>query len=40
VAETLVSQVISKYGIPLEIHTNQERNFKLGDSRNWRSCLD
>jgi len=30
IAEILVNQVISKFGVPLEVHTDQERNF---DSR-------
>lgn len=28
VAETFVSQIVSRYGIPLEIHTDQGRNFE------------
>lgn len=28
VAEVFVSQVVSRYGVPLEIHTDQGRNFE------------
>jgi len=28
VAEVFVSQIISRYGVPLEVHTDQEKNFQ------------